>query len=311
MVRNTCRICTLCGLLALGLPDTSHGQVVFDLKTQWSNVSNPNGAWSYRHGASILPAVPSWQSTIGGWSVAQPGWAHSANGSDRFPFWFQSNGSETFTHDFMAGDVVVRSQDGFDPGGNASVTWTSPLSGYVSISGNTWLGRDVGNSNRWFIYRGATLLTFGDTFTGDSYSRLSPFDFVNGTGGASVLAAVSVNIGDTIRLEYFPTTVSGEFQGVNLTITKVPEPSSLILGLLPIVLAWQRRRPRRWFVSGRLTIGGHPTRQPSLPTNSASACHRPRAIRSGLLRCVGRGRLGGRRRRLRPRRPRFCGAALE
>lgn len=229
----------------LGLGNTARSQVTSDLNAQWSNASNPNGVWTYREGNNALPSVAAWQSTIGGWATAQPGWAESANGTDRLPFWFRSNGSETFARDWLDNDIVVHSTDTVNGIGNgpANVIWASPFNGLVSISGNTWLGRELGRSNRWNIYNGATLLSSGDTLTGDPFNRANPFNFSAGTGGAAALLNIPVTTGDTIRLEIVALIPSaGEFQGVNFTVTQVPEPGSLALIGIPAAAIWVGRR---------------------------------------------------------------------
>src|SRR5439155_8718349 len=76
--------------------EVAQGQV-YDLRTNWSDLANPNGVWTYREGSNALPHVASWQSSLGGWTSPQPGWARSENGNDRIPFWYRSNGTENFS----------------------------------------------------------------------------------------------------------------------------------------------------------------------------------------------------------------------
>ncbi|MBC7772844.1 MAG: hypothetical protein H7210_10145, partial [Pyrinomonadaceae bacterium] len=172
---------------------TAFGQV-FDLRTDWSEASNPNGVWSYRHGAALLPHVDAWQRNLGGWSIFQPGWARSEDANTRLPFWYRSNGSETFVHDNVAGDIVVHTTDPSNGVGSgpANVVWRAPVFGTVSVAGSAWMTRDIGRSNRWFVYRGGNGLTHGDIASGDPYSRANPFNLANGTGGAAVLQNIRV-----------------------------------------------------------------------------------------------------------------------
>lgn len=234
-----------------------HAQVLSDLKTDWSNVNNPNGLWTYRHGTTALPAVTSWQSTLGGWSSPQPGWARSENGTDRLPFWFRSNGSETFNPDTLAGDIVVHNTDTVNGVGSglANVIWTSNITGSIAVSGNTWITRDIGRANTWSIWKNAAQLTSGVVSSGDAFNRANPFNFSGGTGGGSVLDNISVVPGDIIMYQIVANNpTAGEFTGVNMTISiaAIPEPGTIVLisaaSLISGIVCfrkWKRSRRRR------------------------------------------------------------------
>ncbi|MBI1825447.1 MAG: LamG domain-containing protein [Planctomycetes bacterium] len=210
---------------------------VFDFRSDWSDTQNPNGVWTLREGVNLLPPVSSWQSALGGWSTPQPGWARSENGNNRLPFWFRSNGSETFVHDFEAGDVVVHTTDPANGVGNglANAVWTSPGSGVIDVAGAVWMGRDIGRANNWFLYRDQTLLTSGHIESGDAFSRASPMSLAQGSGGPNAVLNISVSEGTTIQLEFERTTTSGDFVGVNLSVDFTPD---AVPGEIPI--AWWR-----------------------------------------------------------------------
>jgi hypothetical protein len=199
---------------------------VYDLLTDWSDTDNPNGPWAYLEGNNPLPHVDSWQSQLGGWTMAQSGWARSENGNNRLPFWFQSNGSENFSPDWLAGDIIVHTHDDVNGVGNglAAVTWTSPDGGTITISGAVWNGRNIGRGNDWRLYLNDQLLTSGHIESGDGHTRDQPFDLATGSGGADVLVDVPVAAGDLVRLELQRTTQPGDFVGVNLTIELVQIP---------------------------------------------------------------------------------------
>src|SRR5262249_47406393 len=155
----------------------------------WSDSANPSTAWTLRDGTAALPHVASWQSQMGGWSVAQPGWAVSENGTDRIPFWFKSNGSETFDHSWGAGDVVVHSQDDGNGIGNgpANVVWTAPSAGVATVSGGVWWGRNIGRANHWTLLVNQAAVSDGQIDGGGPYSQATPFLLAAGSGGAGAV----------------------------------------------------------------------------------------------------------------------------
>ena len=175
----------LCGVCNSGIRQAA-AEDVYDVQADWSDLNNPNGSWGYREADNFLPAVASWQQTLGGWTIAQPGWARSEDGNDRLPFWFRSNGSETLRTDWFAGDIVVHSWDALNGAGNgdANLTWTSPINAPVDISGSVWIGRDIGRAVDWKLWVNGIQLTGGSLFSGDAFDRANPFDLASGSGGA-------------------------------------------------------------------------------------------------------------------------------
>jgi hypothetical protein len=221
------------GLICSGAWEATASEI-YDVQADWSNTSNPNGTWGYREADNFLPAVESWQRTLGGWTTAQPGWAESEDGNNRLPFWFQSNGTETFGHDWLAGDIVVHSRDDGNGVGNgiANLTWTSPIDAPVDITGSVWLGRDIGRAVDWSLWVNNIQLTGGSLFSGDAFDRANPFDLATGSGGAAVLQHLNLIAGDVVRVEFETISGAGEFVGVNLTIVQAPEnvvPDSLTI----------------------------------------------------------------------------------
>jgi hypothetical protein len=195
-----------------------------DLRADWTDLQNPNGAWSYDEGNNPLPHVPSWQGVQGGWSVPQPGWARSSDGNNRLPFFFRSNGSETFVHDWVVGDVVIHTTDDINGvgNGNASVIYTSPDIGLATVSGAVWMGRDIGRSNHWTLYAGGVALSDGAIASGDQYDRANPFNLASGSGGPAALINIRVCRGDVIRLELVRTSPEGDFVGVTISVLLSP-----------------------------------------------------------------------------------------
>ena len=192
----------------------------YDLVTDWSDAANPNGTWTYREGVNALPHVAAWENMLGTYTGSQPGWADSEVGTSRLPVWYQSLDLESFVHDFEAGDVAVHTTDDTNGvgNGNANVVWTSPIEGTVDVSGTVWMGREIGRSNDWFVYKNATLLSQGSIASGDAFSRANPFELTDGSTGPDPFTDVPVAVGDVIRLEFAKTSTFGDLVGVNLSI---------------------------------------------------------------------------------------------
>ena len=79
--------------------------------------------------------------------------------------------------------------------------------------------------------------------SGDPFDRNNPFSLDAGSGGASVLSGIAVSSGDTIelRLENSPGS-TGDYAGVNFTVTYIPEPATFALIGLTLVGMVRRRR---------------------------------------------------------------------
>ena len=139
----------------------------YDLRFDWSNTLNPAAPWSYREGPRLLPHIGNWDPfSSTRWTTPQPGWSLAPSpgslngGGGSTPFIFKSNGTETFPHDWLAGDIIIRTRDAADGSGNgapcncpggpggpgtgnghAGVVWTSPLDGMVTLIGTLWPAR--------------------------------------------------------------------------------------------------------------------------------------------------------------------------
>jgi hypothetical protein len=179
---------------------------IYSLAGDWSDVSNPNGVWSYNEGSNPLPAVAEWLPAFlpGG----QPAWANSASGFGHVPVWFRSAVAPPAGFDWNIGDVVMHSTDNArgENYGLANVTWTSAVTGTIDVSGGIWLGVDRGRGNHWAILVNGSVISEGDIFSGDAYSRSSPFDFAAGSGGAAALNDVLIAPGDVVTLQITRTT---------------------------------------------------------------------------------------------------------
>jgi hypothetical protein len=210
-------ICTTLGVGHAG------AATIYDLTTDWSDSANPNGPWAYREGANLLPHVPAWQGLSGDFTSAQPAWARFETGTSNLPCVFRSSANVGITHDWEMGDVICHSTDGFNGlgSGDANITWTSPVTGTVSVSGAIWMGRDIGRGNHWSLAVNGSERTAGNVFSGDAYSRATPMEFSAGTGGAAALSAIPVAIGDVIRLTLTRTAAPGDYSGLRMQVALV------------------------------------------------------------------------------------------
>ena len=204
----------------LGLPAAVQAQVVSDLRGDWSDAMNPNGRWAYRQTSTLLPSG-TWSSDF----AAQPAWVGA------FPImWLRAQSTAGF--DVQVGDIVTHSSK--DTANLGNVIWTSPNNGTIDINGGVWMIRDIGRANDWVLRKNGALLSTGSLFSGDPYNRANPFNLDAGSGGA--LNAVAVSVGDQIELSFLRISANGDYNGVNfsVTLTTVPEPSSIILSSIAL-----------------------------------------------------------------------------
>jgi hypothetical protein len=247
-------------LLILGMIAGSMQASTFDLNTDFSNLSNPNGVWSFTQGATLLtkfdPPYPAgccsggFQNVLtnGYWGLTAP--VSGGGGSFFFPddtvAKVTGNGSATGTetdNDFLTGDIVAHSTN---PGNGPDlfIRWTAPQAGTIdSYSGGVWYAHSqVSRSNDFFLtLNGGPNLATGSVTNG--VIRSTPVTF-NSAG------SVHVNTGDVLALRLAPTSGQqfGSLSGLNLTVNftadpvGAPEPSTFALAGGVLVLAWFRRR---------------------------------------------------------------------
>src|SRR5579872_354466 len=101
---------------------------VYDLSSNWSSSSNPNGPWSFNQGATPLPFVPNFNFGNTGWasSCNQPAWAPSNATGGYIPVFLKVDACVATTENteyplanVVPGDVWVHTVDGFN--GNPSL----------------------------------------------------------------------------------------------------------------------------------------------------------------------------------------------
>ena len=211
---------------------------LYDANADWSDVSNPNGVWSYREGSNLLPHVADW--TPLGASPAQPAWAPGTAAGDFLPAIFKATSAH---EDWLVGDLVIHTTDDANGAGNGvgNLLFTAPSSGTASINGLLWNAREI--SDRPQAY---TLFLNGlPVNTGPlvGVTRSAPVTFSD---------TLLLNAGDLLELVMYRTGLSepgtGDFVGFNLSVdfaTAVPEPETyamLVAGLWMLGLVARRRR---------------------------------------------------------------------
>src|SRR5262245_59703540 len=99
----------------------------------------------------------------------------------------------------------------------AGLTWTSPVAGTATISGDLWLGSpQLGRDIDWSIQLNGTIITDGTLHHNDPFNSSSPYSFANGSGGVAALTFV-VSVGDVVNLEIVRASTFGTFTGVDET----------------------------------------------------------------------------------------------
>ncbi|HUN82701.1 MAG TPA: hypothetical protein VMV81_14445 [Phycisphaerae bacterium] len=196
-----------------------------NLKSDWSNVSNPNagpfGAWSYTQGGTPLSAISHWAGD-GGQTLV--GWGPAANApGDFLPFFFQTTSPYG---DSEAGDVLIHTTDGAngDSNGPAVLLWTSNVTGTVNVIGSLWPPRLIGRLNDYqlsLVRDGTpTVLDAGQIVEDGSISRCVPIRFR--------IPGLTINPGDVLMLQITQNASSpfGDFAGVSLSVSSGNCPNS-------------------------------------------------------------------------------------
>ena len=85
-------------------------------------------------------------------------------------------------------------------------------------------GEGHGRSVDWSVKLNGTSLTSGTVYSGDPYSRATPFDFATGSGGPTALQSIAVIPGGEITFEAAQGIGSpnGDIVGVEFMVTLGP-----------------------------------------------------------------------------------------
>lgn len=219
------------GLLLIGraaaAETKSDGRQIYDLKKDWSNTSNPNGAWSYNQNSA---AISQFQTFWWG----QAGWGYSWIGegcilkAGAYPVGMIDPWGDPLTpaHDWKAGDVVMHAVS-LPYGGDttfANISWTSPADGTIDIIGRAWDAqifddRDVS----WSLIVGGNTVAQRSSVHGifrkDKSARFNANRIVK-----HPLTGIPVTQGEVVEFRIAAMTYYGHFVGLDEQIIFHPKP---------------------------------------------------------------------------------------
>lgn len=228
--------------LALAVPAGVQAQI-YHLSNDWSDTSNPNGAWSYGAGLTHY-AQPTTSNSLNS-AAANGYWGTSADFfTTPFVLKATSNGSATGAYndnDFLAGDVLIHSPNSGAP---AAITWTAPGAGSIVLSSSVWYAHSI-------VTRSDDVMALLNSIV------LGSATVTNGITRANQLTLASgsytVAAGDILVFDFAKTSGQefGSVAGIAATIDftakapgGVPEPASwaLMLGGFGLLGTAMRRR---------------------------------------------------------------------
>ena len=207
------------------------GENTYDLNADWSDISNPNGPWSYNDYNSVPLAHNYNLDVIDTWPIPQPGWT-----KPWLPVWFKATTTgqdiaNWYKGDWQIGDIITHT--------NSSVSWTAEYDGTIDITGSLWVTRT--REQEWFLYVDGVQVD-GSILDGNLSSRTNQTYFNH--------TELSILAGQVVELKIAEHNYSnyGDYIGVNLTITDdyiIPEPVTMvgmIFGINAIGISYIKRR---------------------------------------------------------------------
>jgi hypothetical protein len=215
--------------LSVGLARAA--DTVYDLNSDWSNITNPNGPWTLMQGSAALPHDPDWTALSetdpaytrkDGKHIAQPAWAPGNQQADYLPAWFKAAvNPKTAGADWKRGDIVFHTTDtGNGQGsGSASVLFTVPTAGRAIVSGYIYNGRNnLGRDQVWQLLVAGSVVASGDLPGNGTVTRKTKTVFK--------LPAMRVQAGEEIQLigvENSGDPGGGDFLGTDLKVILSPK----------------------------------------------------------------------------------------
>lgn len=214
-------ILTVCGI---SQPVVRAETITFDAARDWSDVSNPNGAWTY-HGnnGSVLSTNQADWDPNAHLLLRQRVWADDVMPRPgHVPAWFRVSEPSAL-------DVVDVGMHGAESAVQAwiGISWRSPSDGKIRIAGGVWQALKTSNdglqgnhrerSSDWRLRLNDTILASGTVSGKDDFTSASPYTFVSGAGG-NALTDIVVDRGDNVVLEFISPNSYSTFNGVDIRI---------------------------------------------------------------------------------------------
>jgi hypothetical protein len=203
----------------------------YDLSAGWSDVQNPFDVWALKKSPTALFTIN--QPDYYGDGSMQRAWADDVMGGPaHVPVWMKV----TYAWgEAEVGDILMHGAElGRTGTDRTSAVWTSPMTGTATIAGAVWSMRVYNRVMSWDLLLDGTSISQGTIISDGTYTRASPFNLADGTGGVDALTQ-SVVAGDQIELRF--TSVSnngnlGELVALRFSVEVVPEPAAIsVLGL--------------------------------------------------------------------------------
>jgi hypothetical protein len=239
-------LAALLGLAIFASP-ASAAIIVYDLRVDFSNASNPNGTWQYLKGNTLLTHFTPVTNPTLALAAANGYWGDTASSNNSAIMLTTADGSATglwADSDFLQDEVLVRTTD--PPGAAMNVTWTAPSAGTLTYNGGVWLANGpLGPGMSSFTLD----LNNGPALESGVVGPVS--GYTNGVGMVNGQTPMNVLAGDVFTLEIAALPgPSGALTGVTFTIDfqPIPEPSSCALagiGLVGLLACARRRSSRR------------------------------------------------------------------
>jgi hypothetical protein len=210
------------------------GSTTYNLTSQFSTTSNPNGVWSYDENNVVLTQTQQ-NSAFSGWG----------NISD-FDSSIDVVTSPIGGFDSQVGDIVMHapSTPYGGPSAYMDINWTSPANGVISITGSAWDDQfDVGRDANWWLSVGGTTIASRGSVYG--LQRSDPgAQFSNNVLPTDSLTDIDVTAGEVVEIAVAADTYYGHFVGVqeDITLTTPDAGSSSSLVMIALGgLAFLRR----------------------------------------------------------------------
>jgi hypothetical protein len=190
--------------------------MVYDLASDWSNVDNPNGTWSCNHGDEpLLYRKVNWGGIAG-----ETFWCAMPSGTHP-PAWCKAVTEYNAPH-WVPGDVIVHSTTQNSGYGLASVTWTAPADGTISIVGRAWDAFHYSErDDAWHLTVNDTVYALRESI--QDVARDAPeARFEDNLLPGMSLQDITVLAGDVLRFQVSAISHYGHFVGVDLQIEFTP-----------------------------------------------------------------------------------------